>query len=95
MERVTISKLKNQFSAYLRKVRAGHDIVVLDRDVPIARLVPIETNQIGDERLAQLEEQGLVKRAAKAMPLDLLRSPPPRAEDSVLEALIEERREGR
>ena len=40
MERVTIGKLKNQLSAYLRKVRAGETILVLDRDTVIARLTP-------------------------------------------------------
>ncbi len=32
MEKATISKLKDNLSAYLRKVRAGHAVVIYDRD---------------------------------------------------------------
>ncbi len=42
MERATVSRLKNSLSAYLRKVRAGHSVVVYDRDIPIARIDRIE-----------------------------------------------------
>ena len=45
MDKATISKLKNNLSAYLRKVRAGHAVVIYDRDVPIARL-----ERMGSER---------------------------------------------
>jgi antitoxin (DNA-binding transcriptional repressor) of toxin-antitoxin stability system len=31
-------------SAYLADVRAGGEVVVCDRETPIARLVPVETN---------------------------------------------------
>ena len=37
---VGIAELKSKLSEYLRKVRGGHTIVVLDRDQPIARIVP-------------------------------------------------------
>ena len=43
MERVGIAELKARLSEYLRQVRRGESIVVLDRDVPVARLVPYET----------------------------------------------------
>ncbi len=38
---VRVAELKARLSAYLRRVRAGESITVLDRDTPIARLVPI------------------------------------------------------
>ena len=40
MKRVKIADLKNSLSRHLEHVRAGGDIVVLDRDTPIARVVP-------------------------------------------------------
>ena len=40
MIRATISELKNGLSAYLRRVRAGESVLVLDRKTPVARLVP-------------------------------------------------------
>ncbi|WP_369294471.1 type II toxin-antitoxin system Phd/YefM family antitoxin, partial [Klebsiella pneumoniae] len=36
MEKATISELKNRLSAYLKKVRAGHTVLILDRDRPVA-----------------------------------------------------------
>ena len=38
MEKATISELKNQLSAYLKKVRSGATVVIYDRDQPIATL---------------------------------------------------------
>jgi len=43
MEKATVSKLKDNLSAYLRKVRAGQSVVIYDRDLPIARLERIES----------------------------------------------------
>lgn len=40
MIRATISELKNGLSAYLRRVRSGETVLVLDRKAPVARLVP-------------------------------------------------------
>ncbi len=37
---VRIAEFKNKLSKYLRSVQRGHEIVVKDRDTPIARVVP-------------------------------------------------------
>ena len=96
MEKATVSEVKNRLSAYLRKVRAGKTILILDRDRPIARLEPIAAaDRSDDERLAELERQGLIRRGTGKPPLHLLRGELPKSEKSVLEALLEERREGR
>jgi len=41
MKQVRISDLKARLSEYLRAVRGGETIAVLDRDTPVAQLVPI------------------------------------------------------
>lgn len=41
MRTVNIGTLKNQLSAYLHLVRNGEEVVVRDRNVPIARIVPL------------------------------------------------------
>jgi prevent-host-death family protein len=41
MRSVNIAQLKARLSEYLRHVRSGHEVTVLDRDTPVARLVPI------------------------------------------------------
>jgi prevent-host-death family protein len=41
MKQVRIAELKARLSEYLRAVRGGETIAVLDRDTPVAQLVPI------------------------------------------------------
>jgi prevent-host-death family protein len=40
MNEVKVAELKARLSHYLRKVRRGQSVTVLDRDTPIARVVP-------------------------------------------------------
>ena len=42
MTKVPSSRLKARLGQYLRHVRAGKELVVTDRDVPVARLVPVD-----------------------------------------------------
>jgi prevent-host-death family protein len=41
MKHVRIAELKARLSEYLRAVRAGETISVLDRDTPVAQIVPV------------------------------------------------------
>jgi antitoxin (DNA-binding transcriptional repressor) of toxin-antitoxin stability system len=95
MEKATISELKNRLSAYLKKVRAGQSILILDRDQPVARLERVVAGEPGDERLDRLERAGLVRRPKAALPLKELRAPAAKPRRSVTQAMLEERREGR
>ena len=95
MEKATISQLKDRLSAYLRKVRAGHVILILDRDQPVARLEGVAEQSDPEGRLARLERSGLVRRPRSSVPLKALKAAPPKAKRSVTQALIDERREGR
>ena len=95
METTNISNLKNRLSSYLRKVRAGETVLVLDRDQPIARIERVGAASGADGRLARLEAAGLVRRAIRPLPLEILATDPPRSRRSVLEALLEERAEDR
>jgi len=40
MRTANIGTLKNQLSAYLRYVRNGEEVIVCDRNVPVARILP-------------------------------------------------------
>ena len=42
MTRAKISELKARLSAYLAEVRRGGEVLVYNRETPIARLVPIK-----------------------------------------------------
>ena len=95
MGKATISDLKNQLSAYLAKVRAGASVLILDRDQPVARLERVEPGRQGDDRLGRLERAGIVRRGTGAVPAVLLRRPVAKPTRSLVQALLEEREEGR
>ena len=42
MRTANIGTLRNQLSAYLKFVRNGEEVIVCDRNVPIARILPME-----------------------------------------------------
>jgi len=95
MEKATISDLKNRLSSYLRKVRAGETVLVLDRNRPIARIERVGGPSNADDRLSRLEAAGLVRRPKRGLPMKSLATTPPRSKQSVLSALLDERSEGR
>jgi antitoxin (DNA-binding transcriptional repressor) of toxin-antitoxin stability system len=98
MEKASVSKLKDNLSAYLRKVRAGHSVVIYDRDVPIARLERIESSGGGADRLALLGAQGLTRPPTRPLSparLRALLSEPAPGSARLAEALAEVRAEDR
>jgi prevent-host-death family protein len=44
MKRVRIAELKAKLSEYLRDVRRGETIAVLDRETPVAHIVPVRAS---------------------------------------------------
>ena len=89
-----MSEIKARLSEYLARVRGGEEVVVTDRGRPVARIVPVSDR---DPHLAELERRGLLKVGAARLADDFLDRPRPSvaAGGSVVEALIDERREGR
>jgi prevent-host-death family protein len=96
MRTASVSETKAKLSALLELVRAGETVTITDRGRPVARLVPAVGGEAGDDeaRLERLERQGIIRRG-KGGRADILLTPPPNAGGSVLELLLEERREGR
>jgi prevent-host-death family protein len=99
MKRAKISQLRNRLSEFLDHVRAGGRVLVLDRDRPIAEIIPVRTAEGGKgndgERLAALEREGVVRGPSSRLPQDLLNSDPPGRGADVLAALLEERESSR
>ena len=95
MATASISEAKAKLSALLTRVRAGEEVTITDRGKPVARIVPVPAAEIDwEERLARLERQGVITRPRKRLDPGWLRSRPlVKARASVLEALLEERRE--
>jgi antitoxin (DNA-binding transcriptional repressor) of toxin-antitoxin stability system len=90
-----ISQVKNQLSRYLALVRRGEVVRILDRDVPIAQIVPIPRAAPagkGGDVLVDLERKGLVRRGSGRFPREILEKSPTGRPAGVLEALLAERR---
>jgi prevent-host-death family protein len=52
MRTVQIGDLKNQLSGYLKYVQSGGEVVVRDRNVPVARILPIDLATVSDDETA-------------------------------------------
>jgi antitoxin (DNA-binding transcriptional repressor) of toxin-antitoxin stability system len=52
MRTVNIAELKDQLSACLHRVRAGEELLIRDRKLPIAKIVPLNQDEIESEELS-------------------------------------------
>jgi prevent-host-death family protein len=95
MTTASITEAKNNLSKLIRKVRHGESVLILDRNVPVARLEPLRPgSEEGDEaRLAELERRGLLKSGTGKLPKDFFTRPLPKFKKSVVQELLEERNE--
>lgn len=69
MKSVNIAELKNGLSKYLRLVRQGEEIVIRDRNLPIARILPFDAEDLTGEELA-LVAAGKLRLPTKKFDVD-------------------------
>jgi prevent-host-death family protein len=95
--RAGVAALKAGLSRYLDRVKAGHEVVVTDRGQPVAKIVPIGAADARGSRRERLVREGALVPGRGRVRRSLLKPPAgsPQAGRAVLEALLEERREGR
>ena len=68
MKTAAVAELKAHLSRYLSRVKAGEEILVTERRVPVARLVPVAPGAEGLQELRDLERQGLIRLGTGALP---------------------------
>lgn len=105
MIRANISEVKNRLSYYLKLVKGGEQVEILDRKTPLARIVQVSTaHETGDKSSAwilEARELGLVVPPSKGpvdpetLEKDLAPGIRQRKETGVLQTLLDERRSGR
>jgi prevent-host-death family protein len=86
MKRVGIAELKAKLSEYLRHVRRGDSLTVVDRRAPIARIVPYS---------AGFEPLQIRAPTTAARPADIALPPPTELGFDVVDLLMEDRSSGR
>jgi prevent-host-death family protein len=89
---VSIADLKDNLSAYLGQVRRGEEILVRDRNVSIARIVPLADVDDAEAEEASLVAAGKLRLPERPLPTSFWKRRAPRvgAED-----LLKVIREGR
>jgi len=99
MKQAKISEVKNQLSRYLDYVRKGGQVRILDRNIPVADLIPIDPSRVSSKEgdiplLKSLERQGVIRRGNGKVDREIL-SPPHGPPTGVVKALLKERRNSR
>jgi prevent-host-death family protein len=103
MKTANVTTLRTHLSKILDAVRRGEEVEILDRKVPIARLVPItpETQAAKGQLPPWLEQQrraGVIKVGSLAPCPTILKGFPPSEkplDNRAVEYILEERRTGR
>ncbi len=88
--RMGLREANQRFSAAVKVVRAGGEVILTERGRPLAVLRPLSVTSGGERMIRQLEAAGLLRAAAKREPLPGWRPRPLRGV-SVARTLREER----
>ncbi len=97
MTTASITEAKNNLSKLLKKVRHGESVLILDRNVPVARLEPLPPGspEADEAKLIELERRGLLKRGTGKLPKDFWTRPLPKLKGSLVKTLLKQREEAR
>ena len=90
----SVVELKARLSEHLRLVKSGHELVVTERGVPVARMLPLDDGERRSTRRFRLTRSGVLKPGRGKLPAALKRAPDGAQPSGVLEALLAERRDG-
>jgi prevent-host-death family protein len=96
MTTASITQAKNNLSKLIKKVKHGESVLILDRNIPVARLEPLDGSEPGeDPRITELVREGVIKRGRKRLPKDFFTRPLPKLKGSLVETLLKMRAEER
>lgn len=95
MRSVNVAELKNRLSKYLRFAKRGEEIVIRDRNLPVAKLVPFISEEASEEELL-LAAAGKIRVPKNSVNVDeLLKIPTGSVPDNAgIQALLDDREEG-
>jgi len=95
MTTVSVTEAKNNLSKLLKKVRHGQSILILDRNIPVARLEPLppDSREANEARISELVRMGLAKRGSGKLPKGFWTRPLPKLKGSLVQTLLKQREE--
>ena len=94
MRSTNIADLRNRLTQYLKEVRAGEEIVVRDRQRPIAKIIPFSIED-DDQSDADLVAAGQMRKGTGRLPASFWKTRRPGVSlHAVLSAVSADRNEG-
>jgi prevent-host-death family protein len=95
MRSVNVAELKNHLSKYLTFAKGGEEIVIRDRNLPVAKLIPFSSDAANDEELL-LVAAGKMRIPKTSVKVDQLFKIPTGSVDASegIQALLDDRDEG-
>jgi prevent-host-death family protein len=94
MRSVNVAELKNRLSKYLTFAKDGEEIVIRDRNLPVAKLVPFSSGEGSDEELLLVAAGKMRLPEASVKVKELLKIPTGKvAASEAIQALLDDREE--
>lgn len=95
MRSVNVAELKNSLSKYLRFAKRGEEIIIRDRNLPVAKLVPFHAEGLDEEELRLVAEGKMRLPEIELDPDEFAKLPLARvAGNDAVRALLADREEG-
>jgi prevent-host-death family protein len=93
---VSISEVKARLAKYLRLVARGSEVQILDRGVPVARLIPCSAQAAGVDsgRVERLAREGILRKGVSKLTW-MISEPPLAAGDARLTQAVQDERDDR
>ena len=93
MKSVNIAELKNRLSVYLNEVKAGEEILVRDRNQPVARIIPLARSRDEDEELLTLASERKLRLGEGHLEESFWKMSAPRVPAAALRRAVEQERD--
>jgi prevent-host-death family protein len=93
MRTVTIAELKADLDQCLKEVKAGREVVIRERNRPLAKIIPLRNRASGDTHIEKLAAEGKVRNPLMALPPEFWTEPRARIPLEKLVALVSKDRD--
>ena len=92
---VNIAELKAQLSAHIQRVKQGEEVLICERNKPVARIVPCDMEDYSEQEQRLIAQGVLVPPRKKRPAIVSLPEPVGNVPDDVVARILREEREGR
>jgi len=93
IKRANIGELKTHLSRYVKGVKGGGSVLITERNVPVAKIVPLEDDDLYESEESQLIAEGIITppQSNDPLPEDFFDDLPFVPGNRALDVLLDER----